>query len=63
MHERISESRPRPTPVQDQDKADVTGGGDLHIGVDDDIGRPPARLSVDANLDNPYEGSTAATKE
>ena len=28
--ERTRESRPRPTPVQDQDKADITGGGDLH---------------------------------
>ena len=24
-------------PVQDQDKADITGGGDLHIGVDGEI--------------------------
>ena len=30
MHERASESRPRPTPSKTKDKADITGGGDLH---------------------------------
>ena len=37
MDERTSERRPQPTPVQDQDKADIIGRGDLHYGVDDDI--------------------------
>ena len=37
MHEISGKPRLRPTTVQDQGKADITGGGDLHIGVDDEI--------------------------
>ena len=30
MHKKTSEFRPRRAPAQDQDEADITGGGDLH---------------------------------
>ena len=36
LHERTSESWPPTTPIQAQDKSDTTGGGDLHMSVDNE---------------------------